>query len=75
MKLEKCEKRRVVYDTLEEEAEQFDIEVEAVFLSRRITVRRPTTYIGDIVKEFCSQVILSVKSSLAQLCQALVLVL
>ena len=65
--MEEYVERRVVYDysrnykflTLEEEAEQFDIEVEAVVLSRRITVRRPTTYIGDIVKEFCSQVLLS----------------
>ena len=65
--MEEYAERRVVYDysrndkflTLEEEAEQFDIEVEAAFLSRKITVRRPTTYIGDIVKEFSSQVILS----------------
>ena len=65
--MEEYAERRVVYDhsrndkflTLEEEAEQFDIEVEAAVLSSRITVRRPTTYIGDIVKEFCSQVILS----------------
>ena len=65
--MEEYAERRVFYDysrndkflTLEEEAEQFDIEVESVVLSRSITVRRPTTYIGDIVKRFCCQVILS----------------
>ena len=53
--MEECEKR-VVYDTLEEEAETFDLEVEGVVTSRRITVL-PSSDILDIIQNFCRQVL------------------
>ena len=53
--MEECEKR-VVYDTLEEEAETFDLEVEGVVTSRRITVL-PSSDILDIIQSFCCQVL------------------
>ena len=50
--------------TLDEECEPFDLEVVgAVNTSRRITVR-PSTKILDILKDFCSQVMLSIVLSL-----------
>ena len=45
--------------TLEEECEPFDLEVVGEVNSRRITVR-PSTKILDILKDFCSQVMLSI---------------